>query len=177
MKTLPWIAAIAGAGLLVACGQKEEAAAPVENATANVATSDAPAAAPTDPAAVIKAREDGFKEIGKNMKAVSDELKKDAPDVALIQASTAKLNELAPQVKDWFPEGSGPAPGLETDAKPEIWTQRADFEKKHAALVDGVAKLNATALTGDIATIKAALPAVGGACKGCHDVYKVEKKK
>lgn len=172
MRTLPWIAVIAGASLLVACGQKEEAAVPAaENATG--VAGDA-ATAPADP---IKAREANFKELGKNLKAVSDELKRDKPDMAVIQAGTARLNELAPQVKDWFPEGSGPAPGVETEAKANIWTDRAGFETKHAALVDNIAKLNATALTGDIATIKAALPAAGGACKGCHDVYRQEKEK
>lgn len=172
MRTLPWIAVIAGASLLVACGPKEEAAVPAaENATANVAE-DA-AAAPADP---IKAREANFKEMGKNLKIVSDELKRDQPDIAVIQAGTARLNELAPQVKDWFPEGSGPAPGVETEAKANIWTDRAGFEAKHAVLVDNIAKLNATALTGDIATIKTAVPAAGGACKGCHDVYREKKE-
>ena len=60
-------------------------------------------------------------------------------------------------------------------AKPEVWTQWADFEKRIDALVASTADLAKTAKSGGVA---AAGPKMQSAltCKGCHDTYRVPKK-
>lgn len=62
------------------------------------------------------------------------------------------------------------------DAKPEVWSNWADFSKKMDALVAATDDLAKTAASGGLA---AAQPKVQSAltCKGCHDMYRVPPKK
>lgn len=61
--------------------------------------------------------------------------------------------------------------GLPSRAKPEIWTNKADFAAKNAALVDATKALAAAAAAEDSAAFASALASTGAACKGCHDSY------
>jgi cytochrome c556 len=70
--------------------------------------------------------------------------------------------------------GEGTDKGAPTRAKPEIWTNRADFDAKAKTYQDEALKLQAAAKTGNLDQIKAAFGAVGQACKGCHDAYQKE---
>jgi cytochrome c556 len=126
------------------------------------------------PADVIKARQDNFKVIGKSFKAINDELRKPSQDVALIQANAKAIGDAAKKVGGHFPKGSGPEAGVKTDALPEIWSKPADFKAALAKLGAGSAKLQAAAKTGDVGAIKAAIPAIGGSCKSCHDQFKAK---
>jgi cytochrome c556 len=146
------------------------AAAPTTNAVTNAA---APA---TNPAEVIKAREAHYKEIGKAMKGIGDELKKSAPDVKVIQANAATIDRLAPQVPGWFPAGTGPESGVKTEARAEIWSKPQDFSAAAANFATAAKQFNATAQTGDLAAIGAAMKQLGGSCKGCHDKFRNEDK-
>jgi len=62
----------------------------------------------------------------------------------------------------------------ETNAKPEIWKEKARFDETARKLQDDVAKLNAAAKTGNVDQIKAAVGAVGQTCKSCHDTFRKE---
>jgi cytochrome c556 len=187
MKSKFLLAALACTAL-AACGGSDTAnetaaantAAPAEaeladagNAAAEATNAAAPAA---DPAEVIKARQAHYKEIGKAMKAIGDELKKSAPDVAVIQANAATIDRLAPQVPSWFPAGSGPEAGVKTEARAEIWTKPEEFSTAAANFVTAARQFNATAQTGDVAAIGAAMKQLGGSCKGCHDKFRTEEK-
>lgn len=68
-----------------------------------------------------------------------------------------------------FPEGSD---GGKTRAKPEIWSNKADFESKLNDLRSEAQKLSEVAGSGDQKAIVAQFQATGGACKACHDEYK-----
>lgn len=64
-------------------------------------------------------------------------------------------------------------PGMQGgDSKSGIWSNPADFKKKHEALQANIAALSAAADTGDIAKLRAAVGAVGASCKACHDAYR-----
>lgn len=62
----------------------------------------------------------------------------------------------------------------ETNAKSEIWKQRAKFDAAALKMQEDVAKLNAAAKTGSLDAIKAAAGAVGQSCKACHDDYQAK---
>ncbi|HRC38305.1 MAG TPA: cytochrome c [Rubrivivax sp.] len=62
----------------------------------------------------------------------------------------------------------------ETNAKSEIWKQRARFDAAALKMQEDVAKLNAAAKTGSLDAIKAAAGAVGQSCKACHDDYQAK---
>jgi cytochrome c556 len=117
-------------------------------------------------------RHEHYEAIGKAFKAIGDELKKDAPDVAKIRENAGLINTYAPQVKTWFPVGSGPQDGVKTHAKELVWTQPDEFGRAATKLVEAAAALNAAAQSGDLAAVRGAVPPLGAACKGCHDRFR-----
>lgn len=117
-----------------------------------------------------------FEKQGKAFKAIVDEVKKDAPDKALIARNAAALRDSAAQLPSWFPKGSGKEAWPKTEAKAEVWSDAAGFGAAAANLQAQAAKLDQLAQAGDLDAIKAQVKAAGGACKACHDKYRVPKK-
>ena len=99
---------------------------------------------------------------------------KDAPDLTKVRSGAATFARLAPQVKGWYPPGTGPDAG-KTRAKAAIWQKPDDFRAKALALESTATKFNAAAKSGDLAAIRAAQGELGKACKACHDPYRAEK--
>jgi cytochrome c556 len=127
------------------------------------------------PAETITARQNNFKQMGRAQKAIGDELKKPAPDVGVIRTNAGTIASLAPQVSRWFPRGTGKESGAKTGALPVIWQQTARFNTGANQLTNAARGLQRAAASGNVAQIRAAVPAVGGACKGCHDTFKGDK--
>ncbi len=88
-------------------------------------------------------------------------------DAAQIKANVDILKTLA--ALPWAGFGPGTEGG---DAKPEVWSNAADFKDKQQRLIDNVGKLSAAADSGDLAKVRAAFGDVGASCKACHDVYR-----
>lgn len=120
----------------------------------------------------VSARHKHFEELGDAFKGVNDQLKGKAPNLVEIKADADKIASLAPQVKDWFPAGSGPQDGKRTDAKAEVWTRPAEFRQAAGRLVDAATALTAVTATGDTVAVAASAKTLGGACKGCHDKFR-----
>ena len=62
--------------------------------------------------------------------------------------------------------------GAKSEAKPEVFTDRAGFNAKAQAYIDATKALAAAAAADDKPAFDAALASTGAACKGCHDSYK-----
>jgi len=64
----------------------------------------------------------------------------------------------------------------DTKAKPEVWTNRADFDKGLQKLQDDLATLASVNAKekGLTEPFKVALAAVAQDCKSCHDTYKIK---
>ena len=122
---------------------------------------------------------EAIKERQKEMEGVRDALmalaaiaKKEQPfDAEVVQANAAKLAGHLEKTEKLFPEGSGEGEA-QTWAKPEIWTDRAQFDKlmssTHQAAVDLQSVTEAEALG-------PALGKLGFGCKTCHDLYRLPK--
>lgn len=93
-------------------------------------------------------------------------------DAAEFARRADRVAALTPQLLEGFPEGSGA--GAPTEAKPEIWTDFADFTAKMKDLERESAALSTIAKSGDEAKMREQFAKVGGACKACHDKYKAE---
>jgi cytochrome c556 len=119
---------------------------------------------------VIKQRQELMKSQGAAMKAISGILEANGP-VADIAAHAAKLDETSPQITDLFPAGSDQG---DTKAKAEIWQTPDDFAAKAKDLQDQAAMLVTAVAGGDMAAVKAQYDKVGGACGGCHKIYKAK---
>jgi cytochrome c556 len=128
-------------------------------------------AAATD---TIKTRQEGLKAMGDAFKVVRDELQ-GGKDVAKIQAAATTISKSANSMKDWFPAGSGPEAKVKTAAKPEIWTDNATFNSARERLVEETGKFATVANSGDLAAIGGGVRGLGGACKNCHDKFRVKE--
>ncbi len=134
----------------------------------------APAQAPS-PADVIKQRQGNFKEFGRAMKAISDEMRARSPEAAVVRRQAQILAAFGPQIPGWFPRGTGPEAGVTTEALPAIWVRPADFTARASDLTAAARALEAAAASGDAARMRSATTALGGACKACHDDFRLKK--
>ena len=135
----------------------------------------APAAAPPSPGTqAINVRKAIFTLIGSNFKPVGEVLQGRATYESVdVPTSASRVAFLAGLLNDAFPDNSSTG---DTKAKPEVWSNRADFDKRvkdfqdhSATLVQVVAREK----SGSDA-FKAAAVAVGQDCKGCHENYRVK---
>jgi cytochrome c556 len=77
---------------------------------------------------------------------------------------------LATVPKSFFGEGTD----KDTKSKPEIWTNRADFDAKMEKMTGEAAKMPAVVRSGDMAAFKKQAADLGAACKACHDEYRAK---
>ena len=123
-------------------------------------------------AATIQARQGNYKQMAAALKGISDQLRSGSPDIAQIRPRAALLADRSVHVLGWFPHGTGPEAGVRTRAKPDIWSNAAAFRQAGAAFVVAARSLNRAAQAGDIAQVRAAMPAVTRGCGGCHDDFR-----
>ena len=179
---LPILATLA---LLAACNQGPEdanttlAEAGASGNDASNAIENAVAQAPGTPLqkeqalALMEERHENYEKIGDAMKVIGRELKADNPDLAQVRRNADVIANLAPQVKTWFPEGTGPDVG-KTDALAEIWQKPEDFAAKARDLETAAAAFRTVAQGSDIAAIRTAQANLGKSCKACHDLYRAK---
>ncbi len=121
----------------------------------------------------ITQRQKEMEGVRDGMKTLGAIAKKQAPfDAAVVQASAAKIAGHLEQSAALFPEGSD-AGDVRTWAKPEIWSDRENFdtifESTHQAAVDLQSVTEAEAFP-------PALGKLGNGCKSCHDLYRLPKQ-
>ncbi len=63
--------------------------------------------------------------------------------------------------------------GAKSEAKAEVFTDRAGFNAKAQVYIIATKALAAAAAADDKPAFDAALASTGAACKGCHDAYKM----
>lgn len=143
-----------------------QASAAVENA---VAGADATPLQKEQALALMKERHENYEKIGKAMRAAKKGL--DGNDIPSVRSAAGTINELAPQAATWFPAGTGPDVG-KTDAKAEIWQQRADFDSGMKNFAAAAAAFHQAAQGNDVEAMKAAHGKLGGTCKACHDKFR-----
>ncbi len=147
-----------------------QASAAIENAVQN---SNATPLQKEQALALMKERHENYERIGDAMKVISRELKGDSPDLAAVRTNADAIATLAPQVKDWFPAGTGPDVG-KTEAKAAIWENQQDFSAKARYFEQAAMRFQAAARGNDVAAIRSAQGDLGKSCKGCHDLYREE---
>ncbi len=105
------------------------------------------------------------------------------PMVAMVKGEMpwdeARMQSLATDFEDLTQLNlmRGFSPGSEkgtTRAKPEIWSNKADFEQKFVDLQTAADALDDAVESGDRKAIAAAVGNAGKACKACHDDYKAK---
>jgi len=124
----------------------------------------------------VEARKAVFTLIANNFRPLGEVVKGNAQfDPAEVQKRAARVVFLAGLLDETFPDASNLGEP-DSKAKPEIWSDRAEFDKKlkdfqsHAAALVKVGATEASATDG----FKAAVATVGQDCKGCHETYKIK---
>jgi cytochrome c556 len=121
------------------------------------------------PAGPVRDRHELMEGVGKNAKIIGDAMKAGTFDK--IPAPAGAIAEAAKNVPALFPEGSTHP---KSRAKPEIWTDPGGFAADTKRLEETAAAL-AKAATEQKDVPKAANE-MFGACKSCHDKFRVPEE-
>lgn len=172
-KRFHLLAAATLALTLAACGG--------ESTTAGDTTATADRGNETLPSGVtvkqqIEVRQKSLKEMGAAMKTISDQMKSGAPALDQIRPAVQTIKTHSTELPTWFPAGTGPESGVKTEALAKIWEDQPGFQAAAQRLVDEAAKLSDIATGEDLAAIGAQVGATGGACKNCHDQFRMKKE-
>lgn len=127
-----------------------------------------------DPKDKIEAREKTMKALAKGMKESADYLKgeEDLDDLKKAVAGLVAAAGRGPA--DVFPKGTERGVG-DSHTKPELWAEWSKAEELWKSLAPAAAKLATAAEAGDKAGVGAAVQALGGSCKNCHEAYRIKK--
>jgi cytochrome c556 len=93
-------------------------------------------------------------------------------DAKEFEMRAQRVAEMTPMLSESYAPETQSVPG--TKAKPELWSNRADFDSKLKDLVDRSASLAEVAKAGDAEKSKAAFLDTAQACKACHDKYRAD---
>jgi cytochrome c556 len=127
---------------------------------------------PASAQAAVDMRRAGFKRMGAAMKALSEQLKTDAPEAPKLVATSQAIMTGASQVPNWFPAGTDNGTGLDTDALPDIWKNRGKFDSLASQLGTETKTLAAAVVAGDLARIRSQTTTVQSVCKNCHSSFR-----
>jgi cytochrome c556 len=121
----------------------------------------------------IEVRQKLMKRNNEHAKTVSAMAKGEAAfDAAKVNAAYTDWTDTAKKLPDLFPDNS--KTGNKTRAKPEIWTNAADFKVKIADFAKVVADTKTEASTA--AGVKTAFSKLIKACDGCHDTFRASRQ-
>jgi cytochrome c556 len=127
---------------------------------------------PLKPERQIALRQSAYRLMGYNFGSLNQMVQDKKPYNKEEAAKNADFVAMLAEVpKDFF--GPGTETGGHTEAKPEIWQKRADFDAKMDKMIQETKKLPQAART-DLAALKKAVGDAGAACKACHDEYKTK---
>jgi len=111
---------------------------------------------------------------GKNAGAVAAIVKGEKPyDQATVDTALAQFEDTAKKLPTLFPDSTkGLKPEGDYSSSPKIWEDKAGFEAKIADFSKAVA--DAKAKIKDVDTLKVSFPAIGKACGGCHETFRLK---
>ena len=93
-------------------------------------------------------------------------------DAAVASKAAANITAIASVLSmDQFPAGSEYQKATDSFALPAVWEKQDDFLQKVADL-NGAAAAFQTAAGTDLASLKAGMEGIGGACAACHKAYR-----
>lgn len=96
-------------------------------------------------------------------------------DATVAQRAASNLNAVAMLAPEpMWREGTAQGEAEGTYAKPEVWSDAAGFAEKLEGLRQASAEMIDAAGT-DLETLRAGMGKLGGACKACHETYRVPK--
>lgn len=133
-----------------------------------LASQAAPLRAQSAPAQAFKARDDIMKNMWRGYyRDMAQAVKGEGDPKAVAVKATGAIEQFK-KFATLFPAGSGRDGVPESRAKPEIWTQRAEFDAAIADIVKDTAAFGEAANAGNLDAMKAAWTKVAQDCGACH---------
>ncbi len=130
------------------------------------------AGAPVKPADVVHYRQSVMELIGWNFAPLAAMAKgKMAWDTKEFAMRAERIQSLSTQALEGFTQGAADG-GVETDAKPFIWSDFATFSRQLDDFVREAKALDETSRAGDEAKMKEQFRKTAETCKACHDKYR-----
>ncbi|PWW02171.1 cytochrome c556 [Hoeflea marina] len=118
-------------------------------------------------------RQEMMKKIGGATGAMAKMVKGETPyDQAAAIAALQTIADTITLFPEQFPEGS--ETGMESEAAPAIWTNKADFEAK-AMKLHADAEAAIAANPADVDALKAVFGPLTQNCGSCHETYRLKK--
>ena len=128
------------------------------------------------PADTVRSRIAGLRELGAAFKNANDGLRGGEPQIIVIQQSAREIRNAATAQYQWFPAGTGANPAWKTAAKPEIWTQAAQFRTAQDNFARAAEVFQRAAMGGNANAMRTSARALGATCKACHERFKAQDK-
>lgn len=124
-------------------------------------------------AAHVKYRQSVMGAIGANMGGIGDILKNQLDFPGHIESHARQIAEGSRLIGSAFAK---PVTEGATDAKADVWKDRAHFKEDIAELEEAARALESAAASGDPAAIGPAVKALGKTCGGCHESFRKPKE-
>ncbi|MDB5368496.1 MAG: hypothetical protein JWP20_54 [Roseomonas sp.] len=116
---------------------------------------------------VVAQRKEGMKRMGAHLEAVKAVVESSGP-AAPLAPRAEEMRAFFAGLPALFPAGST----AESKARPEVWSERAGFERAAATATEAATKIAAAATADDGAAVAAAFREVASSCGGCHRNYR-----
>jgi cytochrome c556 len=123
---------------------------------------------------LVKVYQAQMKGNGKNAGALAAMVRGEKPyDQATVDAALAQFDDTVKKFPTLFPESTkGLKPEGDYFASPKVWEDKAGFDAKVADFAKVVSEAKAKIKDAD--SLKANFPAIGKACGGCHETFRVK---
>jgi len=121
----------------------------------------------------IEQRKKEMEGVRDGMLALGAIAKKEQPfDADVVRSNAEKIAAHLEKAATLFPEGSDSG-DVETAAKPEIWTDRENFDAIFASSHQAAVEMQSVT---EASAFPPALGKLGNTCKSCHDLYKAAQQ-
>lgn len=124
---------------------------------------------------VIKVRQASMKDLGRSLGGtLAPIVKGEKPyDQAAVDAALAKMEQVGANMASLFPDSTKGMRGEgEYSPSPKVWDDKAGFAAKIADFNAAIAATKGKIK--DLDSLKAAQPAIGKACGGCHENFRLK---
>lgn len=118
---------------------------------------------------VVKERQDLMRVQGKSFGPLVAVLKGESSDLAAAAAAAQAMHDAAVKAATLFPAGTAKGEAEGSRAKPEVWSDSAEFKAASDKLAEETMKLVTAANSGDVDAFKAQFQMAAQACGGCHE--------
>ncbi|MBW4052543.1 MAG: cytochrome c [Proteobacteria bacterium] len=124
---------------------------------------------------IVHARQAHFKSLGRNLKALRDQIRQSHPNWGMAAADANRIERLAAALPTWFPAGSGKGHGVKTRARAAIWSNPRQFAQAARIFLNRAQNLTQAAGGRDRRALGLRARELGQACGSCHRRFRARR--